>query len=239
MPTKRFNLNASRSSKQGTLINVGKESDEYKALTNTMTMSAEDMAELGLTEGQMAVVRSEFGQAEFKCTAGKVPLGMIFVDSNAEPLGRDRWEAQSRWYEATLNAFQSDDAVRAILVFLHHAPVTNSSLVDDDANVVRTFVPSFLKKEKTLAMFTGHAHGYERFAPVRADRSRADDGMRQYVVGTGGAESHPIERRCAKRQAARGGAAGVLELTLHPDRYAWRFVAVGGDVLDEGARRVR
>jgi formylmethanofuran dehydrogenase subunit D len=79
MPTKRFNLNASRSSKQGTLINVGKESEEYKALTNTMTMSAEDMVELGLTEGQMAVVRSEFGQAEFKCTAGKVPAGMIFV----------------------------------------------------------------------------------------------------------------------------------------------------------------
>jgi formylmethanofuran dehydrogenase subunit D len=79
MPSKRFNLNASRSSKQGTLINVGKESEEYKAITNTMTMAAEDMTELGLVEGQMAVVRGEFGEAEFKCTAGKVPLGMIFV----------------------------------------------------------------------------------------------------------------------------------------------------------------
>ena len=77
MAGKRFNLNASRSSKQGTLINVGKESEEYKALTNTMTMHAEDMAELGLAEGQMAVVRSEFGQAEFKCTAGKVPAGKV------------------------------------------------------------------------------------------------------------------------------------------------------------------
>jgi formylmethanofuran dehydrogenase subunit D len=79
MPTKRFNLNASRSSKQGTLINVGKESEEYKALTSTMTMATEDMAELGLAEGQWAIVRTQFGEAEFKCTAGKVPLGMIFV----------------------------------------------------------------------------------------------------------------------------------------------------------------
>src|SRR3954464_1675029 len=79
MTAKRFNLNSSRSSKQGTLINVGKESEEYKALTNTMTMAAADMAELGLAEGQMAVIRTEFGEAEFKCEAGKVPLGMIFV----------------------------------------------------------------------------------------------------------------------------------------------------------------
>ena len=73
MTTKRFNLNSSRTSKQGSLINVGKESEEYKAITNTMTMAAEDMAEIGLAEGQMAVVRTEFGEAEFKCAAGKIP----------------------------------------------------------------------------------------------------------------------------------------------------------------------
>ena len=77
--SKRFILNSSRSSKQGTLINVGKESEEYIALTNSMTMAAEDMVEIGITEGQMALVRTEFGEAAFKCQAGKVPIGMIFV----------------------------------------------------------------------------------------------------------------------------------------------------------------
>ncbi len=79
MTANRFILNSSRSSKQGTLINVGKESDEYIALTNTMTMAAEDMAAIGLAEGQMALVRTEFGEAAFKCEAGKVPAGMIFI----------------------------------------------------------------------------------------------------------------------------------------------------------------
>ena len=79
MAGKRFILNSSRSSVQGTLINVGKYSDEYIALTNTMTMLASDMAEIGLAEGQLAMVRTEFGEAEFKCTAGKISLGMIFV----------------------------------------------------------------------------------------------------------------------------------------------------------------
>jgi formylmethanofuran dehydrogenase subunit D len=79
MATKRFILNAARSSKQGTLINVGKESEEYQTLTNTMTMAAADMAEIGLAAGQMALVRTEFGEAPFKCEAGKVPEGMIFI----------------------------------------------------------------------------------------------------------------------------------------------------------------
>ncbi len=79
MTTKRFLLNASRSSKQGTLINLGKDSEVYQALTNTMTMAVGDMAEIGLAEGQMALVRSEFGEATFQCEAGKVPEGMIFI----------------------------------------------------------------------------------------------------------------------------------------------------------------
>jgi formylmethanofuran dehydrogenase subunit D len=79
MTTKQFILNASRSSKQGALINVGKDSEEYQALTNSMTMASEDMQELGLVEGQMALVRTEFGEAAFKCQAGKIPLGMIFI----------------------------------------------------------------------------------------------------------------------------------------------------------------
>lgn len=79
MAPKRFILNASRSSVQGKLINVGKESEEYVALTSTMTMAASEMKEIGLAEGQLALVRTEFGEAQFKCQAGKIPLGMIFI----------------------------------------------------------------------------------------------------------------------------------------------------------------
>ena|SRR5436190_15792091 len=79
MSAKRFILNSSRSSRQGTLINVGKDSQEYIDLTNTMTMTATDMEQIGLSEGQMALVRTEFGEALFKCQAGKIPEGMIFV----------------------------------------------------------------------------------------------------------------------------------------------------------------
>jgi len=77
--SRTFILNSSRSAKQGTLINVGKESEEYIALTNSMTMEPGDMAEIGLAEGQMAIVRTEFGEAKFKCKSGKEPKGMIYI----------------------------------------------------------------------------------------------------------------------------------------------------------------
>ncbi len=61
------------------MINAGKDSDEYQALTSLMTMEPGDMTAIGLVEGQMALVRTEFGEAEFKCQAGKEPEGMIFI----------------------------------------------------------------------------------------------------------------------------------------------------------------
>jgi hypothetical protein len=91
------------------------------------------------------------------------PLALVFVDSNAADLDASTWDKQRTWYESALDRLEKEDGVRGILVFLHHAPLTNSSVVDDDVHVLEAFVPAFVKKTKTLAMVTGHAHGYERF----------------------------------------------------------------------------
>jgi Icc-related predicted phosphoesterase len=91
------------------------------------------------------------------------PVGMVFLDSNLDHLGERERSEQRRFFEATLNQLDGDDGVRGILVFLHHAPVTNSSVVGDDAGVAREFLQAFSSSAKTLAMLTGHAHGYERF----------------------------------------------------------------------------
>lgn len=79
MSTKRFILNAARSAVQGSLINVGKDSEEYIALTTAMTMAPADMQAIGLAEGQWAIVRTEFGEEKFRCESGKIPEGMIFI----------------------------------------------------------------------------------------------------------------------------------------------------------------
>jgi formylmethanofuran dehydrogenase subunit D len=37
------------------------------------------MAAIGVSDGDSVLVRTEFGEAEFKCEAAKVPLGLAFV----------------------------------------------------------------------------------------------------------------------------------------------------------------
>jgi len=75
---RRFIMNSGRSTKQGQQINAGKDSAEYQAIVSTMNMHPEDMQTEGIASGASVRVRSEFGEATFKCVAGKVPKGMIF-----------------------------------------------------------------------------------------------------------------------------------------------------------------
>lgn len=79
MPCKRLLLSAMRTAQQGVNVNVGKDGDEYKQIVTTMSIHPDDMKAIGVVEGQSVRVRSEFGEAEFKCQSGKVPEGMIFV----------------------------------------------------------------------------------------------------------------------------------------------------------------
>ena len=79
MGSKRFIMNAGRTTKQGQHINIGKDHPEYQAIVNTISMHPEDMKAVGIPSGSDVLVRSDFGEGTFKCVEGKVPQGMIFV----------------------------------------------------------------------------------------------------------------------------------------------------------------
>ena len=75
----------------------------------------------------------------------------------------------------------------------------------------------------------GHAHDYERFAPQnpagKLDEAR---GIRQFVVGTGGAFFTSLSTTKPNSQVRNASTYGVLMLTLHPNSYDWRFVPEAG-----------
>ena len=79
MENKRFIMNAGRTTKQGQQISAGKDHADYKATVGTMNMHPDDMKESGIASGSTVRVRSEWGEATFKCVEGKIPRGMIFV----------------------------------------------------------------------------------------------------------------------------------------------------------------
>lgn len=76
----------------------------------------------------------------------------------------------------------------------------------------------------------GHDHSYERFAP-QDPKGGADPerGLREFVVGTGGASLYEVGAPIRNSEAIAAGVFGVLELTLHPAGYDWRFVPVAGE----------
>jgi alkaline phosphatase len=86
-------------------------------------------------------------------------------------------------------------------------------------------------------VLSGHAHLYERFAPMDAD-GNVDParGMREIVVGTGGKVPLSTIAAVATGSEAVGNQAhGVLRLELRSGGYAWHFMAVDGDSFaDDG-----
>ncbi len=90
-------------------------------------------------------------------------LALIFLDSNIDDLSESDWNEQKNWFENQLKVFDKDNSVKGIFVFLHHPPYTNSTVTCDEIHVQKYFVNPFSNSVKSLAMISGHAHGYERF----------------------------------------------------------------------------
>jgi acid phosphatase type 7 len=139
---------------------------------------------------------------------------------SAVPCGKG--SPQETWLRADLAAHPTS----CTLAFWHH-PRFNSG---HDGNA--TFMqPMFqdLYDANADVVLGGHAHDYERFAPQdpkgRLDRAR---GIRQFVVGTGGAFFTPFGTRLPNSEVRNGSTYGVLKLTLHPTSYNWQFVPEAG-----------
>ena len=86
-------------------------------------------------------------------------------------------------------------------------------------------------------VLNGHDHDYERFAP-QDPKGKPDPkkGIRQFVVGTGGYGLGGLGPLKGHSEIRQNTAFGVLELTLHPAGYDWRFIPeVAGAFADSGS----
>jgi acid phosphatase type 7 len=76
---------------------------------------------------------------------------------------------------------------------------------------------------------SGHDHDYERFARQTPWGTTNDMGIREFVVGTGGAPLlGDFNRRKPHVQARNANTHGVLKLRLDSASYSWKFVHVAG-----------
>jgi Tol biopolymer transport system component len=130
--------------------------------------------------------------------------------------------AQEQWLRADLAAHPN----HCTLAYWHH-PYFKSGH-EGNATFMQAMFQDLYDAGADVVL-GGHAHDYERFAPQdptgRLDNVR---GIRQFVVGTGGAFFTPFGAPKPNSQVRNDSTYGVLELALHPTSYDWTFVPEAG-----------
>jgi hypothetical protein len=136
---------------------------------------------------------------------------------------------QERWLRADLAAHRR----RCALAVWHH-PLVSSGIRGLNTAVAPLW--QALADYGADATLVGHDHGYERFAPI--DAAGAVDpqhGLREFLVGTGGKSLRRATWHAPNTEVRRDNVHGVLQLTLRPNGYSWRFVnTTGGRSTDSG-----
>jgi hypothetical protein len=81
-------------------------------------------------------------------------------------------------------------------------------------------------------VLNGHEHGYQQLSPLnKAGEIDLASGIRTFVVGTGGGDYDTVfgGPRLGALETKIVGVHGVLQMTLRPTGYDWRFIPIGGD----------
>jgi 3',5'-cyclic AMP phosphodiesterase CpdA len=135
--------------------------------------------------------------------------------------------AQVRWLERDLAA----NPRRCSLAAMHH-PRFSSGEHGNSTYAARLW-PALDRQQVDLVL-AGHDHDYERFAPRHNSGEVAADGLRSFVVGTGGKSLYSFTTAQAASRFRYAASAGVLFLTLKERSYTWRFRTTDETVLDSG-----
>jgi acid phosphatase type 7 len=138
--------------------------------------------------------------------------------------------AQYVWLQLELNR-----PSRCTLAYWHH-PLFSSGI--NGNNEIARPIWDLLYNAGAEVVLAGHDHVYERYLPQnpdgQLDRTR---GIRQFIVGTGGAFLTGFATRRANSAVTHVGH-GVLKLVLSPDRYEWEFVPVEGTPFSDAGFEV-
>jgi hypothetical protein len=155
---------------------------------------------------------------------------VVVLDSNCENVGGcGRGSPQHSWLLNDLAA-DTHDCTAAIW----HAPRFSSG-AHGSSTATQAFWTALYEDGAELIV-NGHDHDYERFAPQTPAAVADPNGIRQFVVGTGGKTLRSFGPTAANSEVRNSDTLGVLKLSLLPGTFSWRFLpAAGGTFSDAGS----
>jgi chitodextrinase len=152
---------------------------------------------------------------------------LISLNSNCTIVACTNGSAQETWLRNDLATHSNF----CTLAFDHHARWSSGH--DGDNTFMQPMWQDLYDANADLFL-SGHSHNYERFAPQNAsgglDNTR---GIRQFVVGTGGAFFTGVGSAHANSQVRNNDTYGILKLTLRSTGYDWQFVPEAGKTFTD------
>ncbi|MHC1784206.1 MAG: metallophosphoesterase [Anaerolineaceae bacterium] len=171
-------------------------------------------------------VAGQTGQGFYSYNLGDWHIAAL--NSNCDAIACGPNSAQARWLREDLTANGS----QCTLLYWHHPRY--SSGLSGNYGLVSSFWRIALEYGADVVV-SGHDHGYERFAPQDGDDLADPDGIRQFVVGTGGSELREFGEVKPNSEVRDNSTHGVILFRLFPGRYEWEFLPVeGGTFTDKG-----
>jgi chitodextrinase len=155
---------------------------------------------------------------------------VVTLNSNCTIVACTAGSTQEQWLRADLAAHPSTCTVATT----HHARWSSGH---DGDNVFLQPLWQALIDGGVDVLLSGHSHNYERFAPQNASGGLDNtNGIRQFVVGTGGAFFTGVGSAHPNSQVRNNDTFGIMKMTLRPTGYDWQFIrAAGGSFTDSGS----
>lgn len=143
---------------------------------------------------------------------------------------------QFEWLKHDL-ATHPDSKYPGTIVFFHH-PMYDWETPNSPQWASPELIPiwDLLYKSGVDMVLNGHSHTYQRWAPQDAYGDYQANGVREFVVGTGGYYMNNLGHnpRPANFEWGQDQDFGALKLSLYRGSYDFQFVSIDGKVLDSG-----
>jgi alkaline phosphatase len=152
---------------------------------------------------------------------------VIHLNSECGDHGLASCDDQMTWLQADLAATDA-----ACMIAVWHKPLFNSGNHGPEESFADEW--QVLDDAGADIVLNGHDHNYQRYVPQDAAGRATPDGMREFVVGSGGASVYEQTSSPPNLEQFYEGY-GVLKLELSDTSYAWTFLPTEGDYTDAGS----
>jgi hypothetical protein len=134
---------------------------------------------------------------------------------------------QVEWLQADLAA----NPRQCVLAYWHQ-PRWSSGSNHGNATEFQTLW-QILYEAGAEVVLNGHEHNYERFTPMNATGQPDPQGLREFVVGTGGKSFYDFDSPLPTSEVRNDTTYGVLMLILRKSSYEWEFIPVAGSTFTD------